>query len=83
MANDETEQSVRLEKGYRRLNVNLPRDVYADLQRLSQSTNRSLTDIVRTGFGLAQLALHETSRHHKLAITDAEGRPIKEIVLIK
>jgi hypothetical protein len=72
-----------LDKGFRRLNVNLPPDVYADLQRLSRQTNRSLTEIVRTGLGLANLALTEVAKNNKIAITDRDGKAIKEIVLIK
>jgi hypothetical protein len=69
--------------GVRRINVNLPPDVYADLQRLSRQTNRSLTDIVRTGLGLANLALTEVAKNNKIAVTDRDGRAIKEIVLIQ
>jgi hypothetical protein len=68
----------------RRLNVNLPPNVYEDLQQLAKQSNRSLTDIVRTGLGLAQIALHETaSGERKLAVTDRDGKAIKEIVLLR
>lgn len=72
-----------LGKGYRRLNVNLPPDVYADLQKLSRETNRSLTEIVRTGLGLANLALTEVAKNNKIAVTDRDGNALKEIVLIR
>jgi phosphatidylglycerophosphatase A len=80
----DTEVGVEsLGKGFRRLNVNLPPDVFKDLQKLSRETNRSLTDIVRTGLGLANLALTEVAKSNKIAITDKDGKAIKEIVLIK
>lgn len=68
---------------HHRLNVNLPPDVYEDLQKLSRETSRSFTEIVRTGLSLAQLALSEAARKNKLAVTDGDGRHLKEIVLIK
>jgi hypothetical protein len=72
------------DRNMRRLNVNLPPNVYEDLQRLAKQSNRSLTDIVRTGLGLAQIALHETADgQHKLAVTDRDGKAVKEIVLLR
>jgi hypothetical protein len=64
-----------------RLNVNLPESLLQELRDLSESSNRSMTDIVRTGLGLAKLAYEEKSKKHRLAVTTQDGQPIKEIVI--
>jgi hypothetical protein len=81
---DQNTPTFDREKNMRRLNVNLPPNVYAELQRLAAQSNRSLTDIVRTGLSLAQVVLTETADgERKLALTDKEGKAIKEIVLLR
>lgn len=65
----------------RRLNINLPKEVANQLEDLSKRSGRSMTEIVRTGLGLAAVAYEETRKDNRLAITDSKGQPIKELIL--
>ena len=65
----------------KRLNINLPDNMYNDLQSLAQQTGRSMTDVLRTGFGLAKVAMEETQGNNRLAVTNPDGKVIKEIVI--
>ena len=67
--------------GVRRLNINLPEPVFQELQVLSGSTGRSMTDLVRTALGLVNVAYSETSKSNVLVVADKSGKPIKELVL--
>lgn len=64
----------------RRLNINLPERTFQVLQRIADETGRSLTEVVRIGIGLAQVAVDEDAHGRKLAVIDQEGRVLKEIV---
>lgn len=68
--------------GTKRLNVNLPANSYAELKRLAEETNRSMTDVVRTALGLVKIAMEEEKRQHSVAIIDANDKVVKEIVLV-
>ncbi len=65
----------------KRLNINLPEQMYNDLQSLANQTGRSMTDVLRTGFGLAKVALEETRGANRLAVATPEGKVVKEIVI--
>ena len=66
----------------RRLNINLPEPVYEELQNLSNSTGRTMTELVRTALGLVNVAYGEGKRSNVLVVADKEtGKPIKQIVL--
>lgn len=67
--------------GVRRLNINLPEPVFQELQQLSSSTGRSMTDLVRTALGLVNVAYEETERSHVLAVADKNGKLLKQLVL--
>ena len=72
-----------VEKGpkMKRLNVNLPDGVHEDLRILAERSGRSMTEIVRTGLGLVRVALEEAERNNTLAVTNAKGLLVKQIVL--
>ena len=65
----------------RRLNINLPESVYQELQALSSSTGRSMTDLIRTALGLVNVAYEETDRKHVLVVADKDGKPIKQLII--
>ena len=67
--------------GVRRLNINLPEPVFQELQLLSTSTGRSMTDLVRTALGLVNVAYKETVLEHVLAVTDKDGKLLKQLVI--
>jgi len=66
----------------RRLNVNLPETVFKQLQELANESGQTLTQVVRNGLGLADIAYKEATIGHKLAITDKRGKVLKEIALV-
>lgn len=66
----------------RRLNVNLPEPVFKQLQELANESGQTLTQVVRNGLGLADIAYKEATIGHKLAITDKRGKVLKEIALV-
>ena len=65
----------------RRLSMNLPESLYDDIARLAESQNMSMTQIVRTGLGLAHIAYTQISNGKKLMITNADDQPIREILI--
>jgi hypothetical protein len=70
------------DQGVRRLNINLPESVYQELQQLSRTTGRSMTDLVRTALGLVNVAYEETKDRSKvLVVADKDGKPIKQLII--
>jgi hypothetical protein len=67
----------------KRLNINLPTSVYNELQKLSVQSGRSMTEVIRTGFGLAKIAIEEGEKDRRLAVTTPDGKILKEIVITK
>lgn len=65
----------------RRLNINLPESVFQELQQLSTSTGRSMTDLVRTALGLVNVAYQETNEAHVIAVADKQGKLLKQLVI--
>jgi hypothetical protein len=65
----------------RRLNLNLPASLYDDLSELADSQGKTMTEIVRTGLGLAHIAYTQLGKRQKLVIADADGKPIREILI--
>jgi predicted DNA-binding protein len=68
---------------FKRLNINLPEDTYDELARIAKQSGRTMTEVIRTGFGLAKIALEEEKKGHKLAIADKKGKAIREIVVAR
>jgi hypothetical protein len=66
----------------KRLNINLPADAYDLLQMLALDSGQSMTQVVRSGLGLAKLARDEAKQDRSLAIVDRDGRVLKEIVVL-
>lgn len=64
----------------RRLSINLPLRTFQVLLNLAEETGRSLTEMVRIGVALSQVAIEEEAHGRKLAVIDREGRVVKEIV---
>jgi hypothetical protein len=75
-------ESAPVGSGMKRLNINLPPAVYGTLQRLATETNRTMTDVVRTGLSLAKIALEAEKTNNKLAVVSQDGKISKEIVLL-
>ena len=78
------EQAGEMEKvsgRTKRLNINLPAQVFSDLVNLSKRSGRSMTEIVRIALGLVKIALDETERGNKLVVTTSTGDTIKELII--
>jgi plasmid stability protein len=67
--------------GVRRLNVNLPEGLHEELRVLAERSGRSMTDLVRTGLSLVTVAFAEAERSNTLAVADADGKLIKQILV--
>jgi len=67
----------------KRLNINLPRAVFEDLEDRAKKSGRTMTEVMRVGLGLVAIAFEEERKGHKLIIADADGKPIREVVLPK
>jgi hypothetical protein len=65
----------------RRLSINLPAAVLNELRNLSETSQRSMTELVRVAFALAKVAYDETGRGNKLVVTDDNGKTLKELVI--
>ena len=69
------------EVGTKRVNLVLSEKAHSELATMARRNRRSMTELVRLGLGLVKIALDAEQNGHKLIVTDAEGRPVKEIVL--
>lgn len=65
----------------KRININLPEHSYDDLQTLASQTGRTMTEVLRTGFGLAKIAMEEAREGRRLAVVNKDGKLIKDIVI--
>ena len=65
----------------KRVNFVLSGKAHSDLAKLARDTNRSMTDVLRLGLGLAKLALEAERADHRLIVASADGQPLREIVL--
>lgn len=65
----------------KRVNLVLSEKAHSELATMSRRTRRSMTELVRLGLGLVKIALEAEQNGHKLIVTDADGHPLKEIVL--
>jgi len=74
-------ETVTAPTGIRRLNINLAEKAFDDLQALARNTKRSMTELVRLGLGLIKIATEQTAKGHRLVITSADGKVLKEIVI--
>jgi len=65
----------------RRLNINLPAQAAADLEKLASSSGKSMTEVIRNALSLVKLAQDAQAKNHKLIIADANDKPLKEVVM--
>jgi len=65
----------------KRLNINLPERTFDELQDLARSSGRTMTDMVRIALALVVLAVEETQRGNRLAVTSKDGHILREIVM--
>jgi hypothetical protein len=65
----------------KRVNLILSEKAHSELATMARRTRRSMTELVRLGLGLVKIALEAEQNGHKLIVTDADGHPLKEIVL--
>ena len=66
---------------YKRLNMKLTPKAYDELKALSNRSGLSMTEIMRTGLSLANLAMAEAERDNSLAVTNASGDVLKQVVV--
>jgi hypothetical protein len=69
------------DKPLKRLNINLAPQAFDEVQALSKATGKSMTELVRLGLGLAKIAHEARESQMRLAVVDAGGTPIREIVI--
>jgi hypothetical protein len=67
----------------KRLNINLPSAVFQDLEDRAKRSGRTMTEVIRLALGLVAIAFEEEGRGHKLVVADADGKPLREVVLPK
>lgn len=65
----------------KRLNLNVTGKAHAELLELSKKTNRSMSEIIRLGVGLAKIALEQKDKGNSIMVTNSKGDPIKEIII--
>ncbi len=68
-------------EGVRRLNINLPEKTFNELQELADRSGRTMTDFMRTALGLAKVAIEESEKENRLAVTNKDGKLLKEILI--
>lgn len=65
----------------KRVNFVISERAHATLLRIAHDTNRSMTDIIKLGLGLAQIVLEEMEKDNRIVVTTQTGQPVKELVL--
>ncbi len=66
----------------KRLNINLPAEAYDDLRHMADDSGRSMTEVVRSSLGLARLAYDEGKNDRMLAVTNKDGKLVKQVVIL-
>jgi hypothetical protein len=64
-----------------RLNIVLSEKARTELEHIATKSKRSMTEVIRIALALLKVAFDETEKGYKLAILDASGKPVKEIVV--
>lgn len=65
----------------KRLNINIPDEVFEDLKKISKKSGQNMTQVVRDALGLIDIAYREKSAGHKITVSDTTDNVIKEIVI--
>ena len=63
----------------KRINLNLPDSTYRYLQGLANSTDRTMTDVVRNALGLVRIAMEAEAENQSLAVANGD-KVVKTIV---
>jgi hypothetical protein len=75
--------SVRKERKMKRLNINLPDQIFDNLIEISKESGLTMTQVIRNALGLVDLTYREGQRGNKLTISDSDDKILKEIVMVK
>ena len=67
----------------KRLNVNLPDEMFYDLLRVAKGSGLTMTQVIRNALGLVDLFYREKQCGNKLTIFDSTDKVLKEIVMVK
>lgn len=67
----------------RQLNINLPENMLAELEKIAKESNLSMAEVVQTALALVKIASDANNNKQKLVVADQNGRPIKQINLPK
>ena len=66
--------------GKKRLSLELSADAYAVLSELSAHANKNMSDVLRTGLALYEIALAAKDNRQSLCVAE-DGKVVKEILL--
>lgn len=77
----DTKTSTGEKTDLKRLNLNLAPKAFQELQALAKKTNRSMTELVRIGLGLARIANEAREQGLRLAVVDDRGNSVRDIVI--
>ena len=65
----------------RRLNANIPGAMLDEMVDEKRRSGRDITELVKLGWKLTKIALREQRQGNVLAVVDADGRILKELVI--
>jgi hypothetical protein len=65
----------------RRLNANIPGAMLDEMVEEKRRSGRDITELVKLGWKLTKIALREQRQGNVLAVVDADGRILKELVI--
>ena len=71
----------RIMKRTKRLSINIPEEVYKELQQTAETSGVSMTRLVRNALGLIDVAYKEKKAGNKMTISTSNDMVIKEIML--
>jgi hypothetical protein len=64
-----------------RINLNLSASARADVDRLSEETGTTITELVRLALSLLKVVIEEKRKGNKLIITASDGTPQTQLVI--
>ena len=65
----------------KRLTLDFDPKAYEILSNLSAESGKTLAGVIRSAVALYAITQEEEKKHNRLAVVDAEGRPLKEIII--
>lgn len=75
------ERAKKKRTGVQKLNINVSQALYEELTALAEENGLTMTEVVRLGIRLSQVALQSRKKKERLVIHSENGQPVRELIV--